>query len=33
MTTGTVQIHRVLRTTPEKVYKAFLDALRDCVCD
>ena len=26
MTTGTVQIHRVLRTTPEKVYKAFLDA-------
>ena len=24
--TGTVQIHRVLRATPEKVYKAFLDA-------
>lgn len=24
--TGTVHIHRVLRTTPEKVYKAFLDA-------
>jgi len=24
--TGTVQIHRVLRTTPEKVYKAFLNA-------
>ena len=24
--TGTVQIHRVLRTTPEKVYTAFLDA-------
>jgi len=24
--TGTVQIHRVLRTTPEKVYKAFIDA-------
>ena len=24
--TGTVQIHRVLRSTPEKVYKAFLDA-------
>ncbi len=26
MTTGTVQIHRVLRTTPEKIYRAFLDA-------
>ena len=26
MTTGTLQIHRVLRTTPEKVYKAFLEA-------
>lgn len=24
--TGTVHIHRVLRTTPEKVYRAFLDA-------
>ena len=24
--TGTVQIHRVLRTSPDKVYKAFLDA-------
>ena len=24
--TGTVHIHRVLRTTPEKVYKAFIDA-------
>jgi uncharacterized protein YndB with AHSA1/START domain len=24
--TGTVQLHRVLRTTPAKVYKAFLDA-------
>ncbi len=24
--TGTVQIHRVLRSTPDKVYKAFLDA-------
>ena len=23
---GTVQFHRVLRTTPEKLYKAFLDA-------
>lgn len=26
MTTGTVQLHRVLRTKPERVYKAFLDA-------
>ena len=24
--TGTVKLHRVLRTKPEKVYKAFLDA-------
>jgi len=24
MTTGTVRIHRVLRTTPEKLYRAFL---------
>jgi uncharacterized protein YndB with AHSA1/START domain len=24
--TGTVRLHRVLRTKPEKVYKAFLDA-------
>ena len=24
--TGTIQIHRVLRCTPERVYKAFLDA-------
>jgi len=24
--TGTIHIHRVLRTTPEKVYKAFIDA-------
>lgn len=24
--TGTVRIHRVLRTTPEKVYRAFLNA-------
>ena len=24
--TGTVRLHRVLRTSPEKVYKAFLDA-------
>jgi uncharacterized protein YndB with AHSA1/START domain len=26
MSTGTVRFHRVLRTSPEKVYKAFLDA-------
>ena len=26
MTTGTVKLHRVLRTTPERVYRAFLDA-------
>ena len=26
MGTGTVRLHRVLKTTPEKVYKAFLDA-------
>ncbi len=26
MATGTVKLHRVLRATPEKVYKAFLDA-------
>ena len=26
MTTNTVQLHRVLRTTPEKIYRAFLDA-------
>ena len=26
MPTGTVTFHRVLRTTPEKVYRAFLDA-------
>ncbi len=25
MATGTVKLHRVLRTKPEKVYKAFLD--------
>ena len=25
-TTGTVRLHRVLTTTPEKVYRAFLDA-------
>lgn len=26
MPTGTVRLHRVIRTTPAKVYKAFLDA-------
>ena len=26
MATGTVRLHRVLRTKPEKVYRAFLDA-------
>jgi uncharacterized protein YndB with AHSA1/START domain len=26
MATGTVRLHRVLRTNPEKVYRAFLDA-------
>ena len=26
MGTGTVRLHRVLKTTPETVYKAFLDA-------
>ncbi|HEX3175597.1 MAG TPA: SRPBCC family protein [Methylomirabilota bacterium] len=26
MSTGTVRLHRVLRATPEKVYRAFLDA-------
>ncbi len=26
MTTGTVQLHRILRASPEKVYRAFLDA-------
>jgi uncharacterized protein YndB with AHSA1/START domain len=26
MTTGTVRLHRVIRTKPEKVYRAFLDA-------
>lgn len=26
MPTGTVRLHRVLRTTPERVYRAFLDA-------
>lgn len=26
MATGTVRLHRVLRTQPEKIYRAFLDA-------
>ncbi|WP_114240222.1 SRPBCC family protein [Dyella sp. C9] len=26
MTTHTVRLHRVLRTTPDKIYRAFLDA-------
>lgn len=26
MTTNTVRLHRVLRTTPERIYRAFLDA-------
>jgi len=26
MTTGTVKLHRVLRTKPERLYRAFLDA-------
>src|SRR6266436_5073190 len=30
MSTNTVRLHRVLRTTPEKLYKAFLDA--DAMC-
>lgn len=30
MTTSTIKLHRVLRASPEKVYKAFLDA--DALC-
>ncbi len=30
MTTHTIQLHRVLRSTPEHVYRAFLDA--DAMC-
>jgi uncharacterized protein YndB with AHSA1/START domain len=26
MTTGTVRLHRVLKATPERIYRAFLDA-------
>ncbi|HEX2101274.1 MAG TPA: SRPBCC family protein [Candidatus Synoicihabitans sp.] len=30
MSTHTIRLHRVLRTTPEKIYRAFLDA--DAMC-
>jgi uncharacterized protein YndB with AHSA1/START domain len=30
MSTHTIRLHRVLRTTPEKVYRAFLDADAQC---
>ena len=30
MSTGTVQLHRVLRAPPERVYRAFLDAAALC---
>ena len=30
MSTNTVRLHRVLKSTPEKIYKAFLDA--DAMC-
>jgi uncharacterized protein YndB with AHSA1/START domain len=30
MPTGTVRLHRVLRTKPDKVYRAFLDADATC---
>ena len=30
MSTNTVRLHRVLKSTPEKVYKAFLDAEAMC---
>jgi uncharacterized protein YndB with AHSA1/START domain len=26
MTTNTIQLHRVLKAAPEKVYRAFMDA-------
>jgi len=26
MPTGTVELHRILRTTPDKIYRAFIDA-------
>ncbi len=30
MSTNTIRLHRVLRTTPDKVYKAFLDPAAMC---
>jgi uncharacterized protein YndB with AHSA1/START domain len=30
MPTGTVRLHRVLRTNPDKIYRAFLDAAALC---
>jgi uncharacterized protein YndB with AHSA1/START domain len=30
MSTNTVRLHRVIKTTPEKLYRAFLDA--DALC-
>lgn len=30
MSTGTVKLHRVFKTTPEKVYRAFLDPAAMC---
>ena len=30
MPTNTIQLHRVLRATPEKIYRAFLDAEAMC---
>ena len=30
MTTNTIKLHRVFKTTPEKVYKAFLDPAAMC---
>jgi uncharacterized protein YndB with AHSA1/START domain len=30
MPTGTVRLHRVMRTKPEKIYRAFLDADATC---
>jgi len=33
MPTGAVQLHRVLKTKPERIYKAFLDADADADAD
>ena len=30
MPTGTVRLHRVIRTNPDKIYRAFLDAGAMC---